>query len=328
VSGRLAGLADVASVGASTQLPLSESTDRWGVTIEGRPLDNPAAAPEADRYGVTPGYFATMKIPLLRGRLLTEADGIGAPPVVVIGKTMAEDLWPGEDPIGRRVTLAGGPDNPPRTIVGVVGDVRHYGLHLPATIQAYMPRAQAPWIETSMTMVVRVKDGIDPLAVAAAAREQVKAIDPLQPVTEIQSYDAILAKSMATRRFTLALLAIFAGTALVLAIVGLYGALSYVVSQRQREIGVRVALGAAARDIRRMVVGQGMRPVLAGLAGGVVLALTASRLLDSLLFSVPPTDIVTFAIVLTVVSLSALAACLVPASRAATIDPATTLRAE
>jgi putative ABC transport system permease protein len=328
LSDRLSALADVESVGASTQLPLSESTDRWGVTIEGRPLPNPAAAPEADRYGITRGYFAAMNIPLIRGRLLTPADTIGAAPVVVIGKTMADQLWPGEDPIGRRITLAGGPDNPPRTIVGVVGDVRHYGLHLPATIQAYMPRSQAPWIETSMTMVVRVKNGIDPLSVAAVAREQVRAIDPLQPVTEMRTYDAILAKSMATRRFTLALLGIFAATALVLAIVGLYGALSYVVSQRRREIGVRVALGAAAADIRRMVVGQGMRPVAIGLLGGVVLALTGGRLLDSLLFSVPPTDLVTFAIVLAVVAASALAACLLPASRAATIDPATTLRAE
>jgi putative ABC transport system permease protein len=328
LSTRLASLADVESVGASTQLPLSDSTDRWGVTIEGRPLDNPAAAPEADRYGVTPGYFATMNIPLVRGRLLTSGDTIGAAPVVVIGKTMAEDLWPGEDPIGRRITLAGGPDNPPRTIVGIVGDVRHYGLHMPATIQAYMPRSQAPWIETSMTMVVRVREGVDPLSLASAAREQVRALDPLQPVTEIRSYDAILAQSIATRRFTLALLAIFAGTALVLAIVGLYGALSYVVAQRQREIGVRVALGAAARDIRRMVVRQGMRPVAIGLAGGVLLALVGGRLLESLLFGVPPTDIVTFAIVLVVVSTSALVACLLPASRAASVDPATTLRAE
>ena len=325
---RLAALADVESAGASTQLPLSDSTDRWGVTIEGRPLPNPASAPEADRYGVTPGYFSAMNIPLLRGRLFTAADTIGASPVVVIGKTMADELWPGEDPIGRRVTLAGGPDNPPRTIIGIVGDVRHYGLHMPATIQAYMPRSQAPWIETSMTMVVRVKGGVDPLSIAAVAREQVRAIDPLQPVTQMRSYEAILAKSMATRRFTLALLAMFAATALVLAIVGLYGALSYVVSQRRREIGVRVALGAAARDIRRMVVTQGMRPVAIGLLGGAVLALAAGRVLESLLFGVPPTDLVTFAIALAVITTSALFACLLPASRAATIDPATTLRAE
>jgi putative ABC transport system permease protein len=199
---------------------------------------------------------------------------------------------------------------------------------MPPTIQAYMPRSQAPWIETSMTMVVRVRRGVDPLSVAAAAREQVRTLDALQPVTEMRSYDAILATSMATRRFTLALLASFAGVALLLAIVGLYGALSYVVTQRQREIGVRVALGAAAGDIRRMVVGQGMQPVAIGLISGVLLALVGGRVVESLLFSVPPTDLVTFAIVLVVISTSALVACLLPASRAASVDPATTLRAE
>jgi putative ABC transport system permease protein len=328
LSNRLSTLTGVESVGASTQLPLTDSSDRWGVTIEGRPLANPAEAPEADRYGVTPGYFATMSIPLIRGRLLTAADAIGAPPVVVIGKKLADELWPGEDPLGHRVTLAGGPNNPPRTIVGIVGDVRHYGLHMPATIQAYMPRSQSPWIETSMTVVLRMKEGIDPLSIAGAARDQVRAIDPLQPVTQMRTYDAILAKSVATRRFTLALLAMFAGTALLLAIVGLYGALSYVVSQRQREIGLRVALGAAARDIQRMVVRQGMQPVIAGLSAGVALALGAGRVLQSLLFSVAATDLPTYMIVLFVVAASALAACVVPAARAASIDPATTLRSE
>jgi predicted permease len=328
LSSRLAALQDVESVGASTQLPLAENTDRWGVTIEGRPLANPAESPEADRYGITPGYFTALRIPLLRGRLLDAGDGFGAPPVVVVGKTMGDGLWPGEDPIGRRIRLAGGPNNPMRTIVGIVGDVRHYGLDMPATIQAYMPRVQAPWVETSMTMVVRVKEGIDPLSVAAAAREQVRAIDPLQPVTRVRTYQEIVGKSTATRRFTATLLSLFAGAALVLAIVGLYGALSYVVTQRQREIGVRVALGAAVSDIRRMVMRQGMAPVMLGLSIGVVIALAAGRALASLLYGVPPGDVLTFAAVVAVVGISALLACLVPAVRATSIDPAATLRAQ
>ena len=274
------------------------------------------------------GYFETMQIPLLRGRLFTDADGIGAPPVVVIGKTMAEELWPGEDPIGRRIRLAGGPDNPFRTIVGVVGDVRHYGLHLPATLQAYMPYGQAPWTEASMKIVVRVKEGVDPLSLAPAAREHVRAIDAQQPITKLRAYDAIVADSMATRRFTLALLAVFAATALVLAVVGLYGALSYVVSQRQREIGVRVALGAGTRDIRRLVVSLGMTPALIGLAAGLVVAIAAGRGIQSMLFDVAPTDLTTFASVLVVMGGSALMACVLPAGRAARIDPAVTLRSE
>jgi len=328
LSNRLAALSGAESVGASTQLPLTGSRDKWGVTIEGRPLANPAEAPEADRYGVTAGYLSTLRIPLLRGRTLTPADGQDAPPVVVIGRRMAEELWPHEDPIGRRVRLAGGPDNPMRTIVGIVDDVRHYGLHLPTTIQVYMPRAQSPWLETSMTMVVRVKDGVDPLSLAGAARAQVRAIDALQPVTDVRTYDAIVADSIATRRFTLVLLALFAVTALVLAVVGLYAALSYVVSQRQREIGVRVALGAAAADIRKLVVTQGMAPAVAGLAIGLLIALAGARAIESLLFAIAPTDATTFATVLVVLMACAFAACLLPASRAARIDPSVMLRGE
>ena len=191
-----------------------------------------------------------------------------------------------------------------------------------------MPYGQAPWTEASMKMVVRVKEGVDPLSLAPAAREHVRAIDAQQPITELRTYDAIVAESMATRRFTLALLAVFAATALVLAVVGLYGALSYVVSQRQREIGVRVALGAGTRDIRRLVVSQGMTPALIGLAAGLVVAIAAGRGIQSMLFDVTPTDLTTFASVLVVMGGSALMACVLPAGRAARIDPAVTLRSE
>ncbi len=328
LSSRLAALTGVESLGASTQLPLTDSRDRWSVVIEGRPLENPADAPEADRYGVTPGYFAAMSIPLLRGRLFTDADGAGAEPVVVIGKTMADELWPGEDPIGRRVRLAGGPNNPFRTIVGVVGDVRHYGLHVPATIQVYMPRVQAPWLETQMAMVVRTRNGVDPLSLAAAAREQVRALDGLQPVTRMRTYEAILAKSLATRRFTLALLALFAITAMVLAVVGLYGALSYVVGQRQREIGLRVALGASRADIRRLVLSQGMRPAITGATIGVLIAFAAARTIQSMLFGVTSADLVAYGGAIAVIAASAFVACLLPANRAARIEPAVALRLE
>lgn len=328
LGGRLETLTGVLAVGASTQLPLTESRDRWGVTIEDRPLANPAEAPEADRYGVTPGYFAAMRIPLVRGRLFTSADGAAAPPVVVINQMMADELWPGEDVIGRRVRLAGGPNNPFRTIVGIVGDVRHTGLHMPPTIQAYMPRVQSPWLETSMTIVVRTHDGVDPLSIAGAAREQVRALDPLQPVTEVRTYDRIVAESLSTRRFTLALLALFAVTALVLAVVGLYGSVSYVVGQRQREIGVRVALGAARHDIRRLVVSQGMMPATVGALIGVVAAAGGARVMRSMLFGVTPGDTVTYVLAAGAIGASALIACLIPANRAARIDPAATLRSE
>jgi putative ABC transport system permease protein len=267
-----------------------------------------------------------MNIPLLRGRLLADSDGANAPPVVVIGRTAADRLFPGEDPLGRRLKLAGGPNNPFRTIVGVVDDVRHDGLHLPASYQAYMPQAQSPWLQSNMTMVVRVREGQDPAAIAAAAREQLRAIDPNQPIIRIRTYGSIIATLMATRRFTLVLLAAFAGTALLLAVVGLYGALSYVVTQRQREIGVRVALGADRRSIRRLVLAQGLHPVSIGLAIGLAAAAGAGQGIATMLFGVTPTDALTYGVVFGAVVVSAAVACLLPARRATRVEPAVTLR--
>jgi putative ABC transport system permease protein len=326
LSARLAALPGVAAVGASTSLPLTDSVDQWGITIEGRPQANPADAPEADRYGVEAGYFKAMNIPLLRGRLFTPADGPGAPPVVVIGKTMAEQLWPGEDPIGRRVRLAGGPGNPMRTIVGVVGDVRHSGLHLPVSYQAYMPQSQSPWGQNALTMVIKARDGQDAAALTAAAREQVRALDASQPIIRVRTYESIIATLMGTRRFTLVLLAAFAATALLLAIVGLYGALSYVVTQRQREIGVRVALGADGRDIRRLVIAQGMRPVVIGIAGGVAGAALAGQLLASMLYGVTAGDPASYGMALVAMVGCAALACVLPARKATQVEPAATLR--
>jgi putative ABC transport system permease protein len=239
---------------------------------------------------------------------------------------MAAALWPNEDPLGQRIRVAGGDDNPMRTIVGVVGDVRHYGLHLPATLQVYVPHDQTHYPRPDLTVVVRTSG--DPLLLAAAVRDVVRTVDPLQPVTNMQSYDAIVSASMATRRFTLALLAAFAGTALLLATIGLYGALSYVVSQRQREIGVRVAMGAVAADIAQLVVKQGMRPTTIGLAVGVLTSLALGRTVEALLYGIPSTDMVTFAAVTVVVTGCAFIACWLPARRAAHIDPAATLRSE
>jgi putative ABC transport system permease protein len=326
LSDRLRARPGVGSVTASTQLPLTGSRDRSGITIEGRSVDNPAAAPTADRYAVRPEYFSTMGIRLMSGRWFSEHDGTGTTPVALVGTTMAEALWPGADPLGQRIRVAGGPNNPFRTIVGVVADVRHYGLHLPETLQVYIPHAQTHYPEPYMTMVVRTAQ--DPLALGPAVREEVRGIDPLQPVTRIRTYDGIVAESMATRRFTLALLGLFAGTALVLALVGLYGAVSYVVTQRQREIGVRVALGASRREIRRLVLRLGMMPTAIGMIGGVAMSVGVARAIESMLYGTSPLDRATFAVVVAVIAASALVACVLPARRAAAVDPAITLRAE
>jgi putative ABC transport system permease protein len=239
---------------------------------------------------------------------------------------MAETLWPREDPLGQRIRVAGGPNNPFRTIVGVVADVRHYGLHLPETLQVYVPHAQTHYPQPFVTMVVRTAQ--EPLALAPAAREEVRGIDPLQPVTKIRTYDGIIAESMAARRFTLVLLGLFAGTALILAIVGLYGAVSYVVTQRQREIGVRVALGATTREINWLVLRLGMTPTVLGVIAGVVISAGLARAIETMLYGTSPLDRVTFAVVIAVMAASALAACVLPARRAAAVDPAITLKAE
>ena len=328
LSSRIGALPGVVGVSASTQLPLGGSRDRSGITIEGRKYDNPAAAPSADRYAVRPGYFALMQIPLLRGRVFESSDGTGATPVVIVSKAMAEELWPGADPIGQRIRVAGGDGNPFRAVIGVVGDVKHYGLHLPETMQVYVPHAQTHYPEPSVSMLVRTSAEQDPTSVIAPVREHVRAIDPLQPVTNVRTYDDIVAESIATRRFTLMLLVLFAGTALVLAVVGLYGALSYVVSQREREIGVRVALGAGAREISRLVLRQGMTPAGLGLTVGLVASLGGGRVVESMLYGTSPRDVTTFAVVFVLMGGCALSACVFPARKAAAVDPAVTLKAD
>jgi hypothetical protein len=260
--------------------------------------------------------------------LFAESDAAGAAPVAIVGQTFADSMWPGDNPIGHRIRVAGGEGNPMRAIVGVVGDVRHYGFHLPATPQVYIPHAQTFYPEPMTMVVIRMREGHEPLSMANAVRGEIRWLDPLQPVTRLQTYEAIARQSLATRRFTLLLLAIFAGTALTLAIVGLYGALSYVVGQRRREIGVRVALGAAARDILHLVVRQGMQPVVTGVIAGAAVSLAAGRAVEGLLFGVTPRDGVTFAVVLVGSVGCGLIACLVPARRAARIAPSTTLRAQ
>jgi putative ABC transport system permease protein len=328
VTARLRATPGVVNVSSTTLLPITGSLARMSIQIEGRPLENPAAAPSADTYAVRPDYFSTMSIPVLRGRWFEPADGERAAPVAIISKTMAEELWPGEDPIGRRIRVPGAPNSPMRTIVGIVGDVKHYGLHMPVTKQAYVPHAQPPWPMPVVTMVVRLAADRDPLSIASRVREQIRNVDPLQPVTRIQTFDDVVAQSMATRRFTLVLLVSFAGTAVLLAIGGLYGALSYIVSQRSREIGVRVALGASARAIIGLVMRQGMTPAIVGLGAGLLASVAIGRVIESLLFGISARDLTTYAAVIVMTLAGALAACLFPACRAASVDAAVTLRAE
>lgn len=324
VLARARAMPGVTAAAAVTTLPLGGDVDGFGLHIVGRPTANPQDAPTADRFVVTPDYFTTLRIPLRRGRLLDDRDAQPAPPTVVVSEHAATTLFPDEDPIGHQVVL-GGPDGPPRTIVGVVGDVRHHALDRPLQPQVYVMQSQWAWAETLMTLMVRTTG--DPATLAGTLRGVIREVDPAQPVTDIRPYADVIARTTSTRRFVAGALAIFAALALVLAVVGLYGALSVSVAQRRSEIGIRLAMGADARDVWRLVFRHGLRPVAAGLAVGSVAALVAARLLGDRLEDASRVDPVAVVAALALLLAASLAACAIPARRAARIDPATSLRA-
>ena len=317
---RAARPGDIAAL--TTQLP-TDVNDSSGFHVEGRLVANPEDAPMADRFGVTPEYFRAIRVPVLRGRGFTEQDDAKAPRVALVNQTIAEQLFPGEDPIGRRLSL-GGPDDPRRTIVGVVGDVRHRGLAEPVSYQAYIPLAQ--FDNWPVHVVVRSADPSS--AVAERLRAAVAALDRTQVAHEIRRFEAVVNDTLAERRFLLWLIAAFAAAALTLAVIGLYGVVSYVVVQRTRDIGLRLALGAASADIRRLVFRIGMTPVAIGLTAGLALVVVVTRPLEAMLFSVERLDTAAIGTAVAVLFACALIACYLPARRATRVDPMSALRAE
>ena len=320
---RVRALPGVESASAVSTLPLGGGRDEFGLHIAGRLHENPEEAPDAARFVVQDGFFDVLKVPVVRGRVFDARDGQGATRVAVINRASAEALFPGEDPIGHQLML-GPPSASPRTIVGVVGDVRHDGLDAQPGYQVYVPHAQWAWAEPMLSIIVRTSGA--PLLMAGAVRQAVRDVDAAQPVTDVRAYASLAGESTATRRFAAGLLAGFAITALLLTVVGLYGALGVVIRQRQREIGVRLALGAEQGDIRRMVIAQGMKPVAVGISLGLLLAFTWSGVLRALLYGIDARDPLTFAAAAAVLCAASLTACLVPAFRGARVDPVTALR--
>ena len=320
---RVSPLPGVASVGATQSLPI-QGDYILGFNIQGRPPDGPGEEPNTNYYAVTPDYFKAMGIPLLRGRLFTEQDRKGSPRVAIINEEMARKFFKDEDPLGKRINVTNGPQTF-REIVGIVGDVKQYGPAQPTTMQTYEPFLQNPF--SGMTLVVRTEG--NPTALASAIRSQVLSVDKDQPVARMRPLEQVLSESVAKQRFLMVLLTSFAAVALVLAAVGLYGVMSYAVTQRTHEIGIRMALGAQTGDVMKLVIGQGMVLALVGVGIGMVGAFILTRLLmASFLFSVGASDPVTFAIISVLLAAVALGASFVPARRAMKVDPMVALRYE
>jgi putative ABC transport system permease protein len=318
-------LPGVECAGAVSVLPLGGNFDAAGTEPEGF-IHAPGQLPYPERYIVTPGYLRALGIRLTRGRTFTEADNEGAPLVAMVSSTAAQRWWPNQDPIGRHIKVPGFDLSPQpwRTIVGVVHDVKQAALDAPATMQVYLPHAQ--YKIGYLTLVVRTKS--DPLSLADQVRRQVMKEDPDQAVSNIASMDQVLSDSIASHRFSAALLGTLAVLGLLLASVGVYGVISYGVSQRVREIGIRMALGARQGDVLALVVGQGMKLLLLGVATGTFLALLLIPVMSNLLFGVKPDDPVTFAGSAAFLALIGVLACYIPARRATNVDPVVALRSE
>jgi putative ABC transport system permease protein len=322
---RISSLPGVKSAGAVSQLPLSGDFDMYGVHIKDKPVANPEDAPGAFRYGVTPGYLEAIGIPVRRGRTITAQDHEKAQPVVLINELFANRIWPGEDPLGKMVQI-GGSKRPWRTVVGVVGDVRHEGLDGPPRLQLYLPEAQ--WFNPDSDMTLVIRTDANPTAITAATRAAVWSVSPNVRITEVATMDKVIGASVAQRRFPMMMLGLFAAAALFLAALGLYGVMAYAVTQRTPELGVRIALGAQPREVLRLVLRQGLYLVGIGLAVGLLGSLVLRSLIKGLLFNVQASDPATLVSVAVVLVVVALLACWIPARRATKVDPLVALRYE
>ena len=321
---RLRATPGIESVAMSSNLPMV-SFDRRGFHIQDRPLANNAQAPSVDAYSVSPDYLSVMRIPLKRGRLFTDADRKGAPMVALISESCARQMFPDQDPIGRHIQLGGRHDDKEwATIVGIVGNIRQYGLDQPSNMEAYI--AQAQNMDFGFDVVARTSG--DPRLMEQAVRRAFLSADNTQPVFHVRPLEGYIAESLAARRFTLLLLGLFGALALVLAAVGIYGVISYAVTLRTREMGIRMALGAARQDVLQMVLRQGLKLAAIGLVLGLVASAGLTRFLTSLLFQVKPEDVVTTLAVALTLAAVALLANYLPARRASRLDPNEALRRE
>jgi putative ABC transport system permease protein len=322
---RIRNLPGVKYVGGINPLPLGGTNISLSVLVEGAPAVALTDRPSVGVRVVTPGYFQTMSIPILKGRPFTEQDRDNTPNVILVNEALASRFWPNQDAVGKRLDFEEDSGKQVwREIVGVVGNVKHKALATEVMPEAYFPYKQGP--ENFMGLVVRTAS--DPVSMIPAIRNQVLSIDKDQPVSDIMTMEQRLAKSVASSRFVMLLLGSFSVLALGLAAVGIYGVMSYLVTQRTQEIGVRMALGAQKRDVLKLVVRRGMVLATVGTVIGLIASLALTRLMRSLLFEVTPTDWLTFVITSVVLLTVALLACYIPARRATKVDPLVALRYE
>lgn len=311
----------VDSAGLISALPMQE----WGINgdfgIVGRPPDAPGSAPFAEYRTVSEKYFTSLRIPLIAGRFFNPRDTAKSQPVVVVNQALAERYFPGESVLGKALEFAG----PPATIVGVTGDVRQSGLALPVMPTIFIPHTQAP-DKVDQTMVLVVRGKMDPGSLVPGVRSQVLAVDSMQPVFNVKSMTDVISGSMQDSRLNTVLLSIFAGLALLLGAIGIYGVVSYAVAQRTHEIGIRMALGALPKDVKLMALKQGASLAVIGAALGLGLSFALTRTLSSLLFSVSAVDPVAYGVMAALLLFMTLAACYIPARRAARVDPMDCLR--
>jgi putative ABC transport system permease protein len=328
VLARVRSLPGVVSAGYTTTVPLTWKGGTSGFTVEGRPPER-GLGNDANHRQVTADYVQTLGLPLKSGRYLSDSDGPNSQPVAVINEAMARTYWPSQDAVGKRFKV-GGPESPRPwlTVAGVVGDIRQMGLDEPAKPEMYLPYPQVTYQQWFAPGYLVIRTSVEPKSLVAAVRREVYAVDPTQPVSNVQTMEEILGEESAQRRVGMTLLAVFAGLALALASLGIYGVLSFFVAQHTQEIGVRLALGAQPRSILALVLRRGMGLALAGVGIGLVCALALTRLMQSQLFEVSATDPLTYVALAALLTAVALFACIIPARRATKVDPMVALRYE
>jgi putative ABC transport system permease protein len=326
---RIRQLPGVRTAGAARALPLGSTIGDFGLMVEGY-VPPPGTGAKGDWQIVTDGYLEAMGERLVRGRTIASTDTSDSQLIALVNEEMVRRYWSGRDPIGGRLKIGGNPSRPWVTVVGIVADVRHNGITDVVKEKFYVPHTQ--WHKSignpirAMSLVV--KSSIDPIGLAAPIRQEIRALDPSLPVANVRTMNDVVGATMSSPRFTGFLLGTLAMIALALSAIGIYGVLSYLVSRRTREIGIRVAIGAGRAQVLRLVLGGGMMLAFSGVAAGLVIAFGVTRFMSTLLHQVKPGDPLTFASVAIILSVVAVAASLVPAWRATRVDPVVALKTE